>query len=55
MQPLLSKNKIFSLIFAFALIIPALFLFSACGEKNYYYDEEGNTVETVKSYDEIKK
>ena len=24
-------------------------------EKNYYYDEEGNTVETVKSYDEIKK
>lgn len=38
MKPLLSKNKIFSLIFAFALIIPALFLFSACGEKNYYYD-----------------
>lgn len=32
------KKKILSFCLAFALIIPAIFLFSACGEKtNYYY------------------
>lgn len=31
------KNKIFAFCLAFALIIPAIFLLSACGEENYYF------------------